>query len=207
MRERNYHSRSYHKFFEDWAERKVYDINGKLHVERVYVGNYYSSPLASNQRVAQRIIYVLLYILSIALFIASGIQDIPVNHSIIPSLAVALCIFPLAWFVFPLFRNLTAPKEMIIRQYRASSLDFIRISGITSFALAVAGLINLLFLIWGSGPVRETILCALGYFAAAGLLLGLRLWEQHLKYKVSPPRASQPEHSTVIEFESAIQRF
>lgn len=207
MRERNYHSRSYHKFFEDWAERKVYDINGKMHVERVYVGKYYCSPLTTKQRVIQRVLYVLLYILSVALFTISGIRDIPVNHATIPSLSVALCIFPLAWLVFPLLRNLTMPREMIIRQYRTSSLDLIRISGIAAFALAVASLVNLLFLVTGIGPLRETIVCALGYLAAAGFLLGLRLLEQHVKYKILPPRASRPEHSTIIEFESAVQRF
>lgn len=207
MRERNYHSRSYHKFFEDWAEKRVYDINGKQHVERVYIGKYYRSPLTTKQRIVQRGLYVFLYILSVGLFIMSGIRDIPVNHSIIPSLSVAVCIFPLAWLLFPLFRNLTVQREMIIRQYRASSLDLIRVSGITSGVLAITALINLLFLVTGNGPLGETILCAVGYLIAAGFLFILRYSEQHLKYEILPPRASRPEHSTIIEFESVRQRF
>lgn len=207
MRKRNYHSRSYHKFFEDWAELRRLDENGKIHVERVYVGKYYRSPLTIGQRIARQLLYVFLYGLSIALFVIGGIRDIPVNHSLIPSLFVAICIFPLAWLILPLFRNLTMPKEMIIRQYRAASLDLIRISGIASGALAVAALVTLLFLVTGKGWLRETVGCALCYLVAAGLLFALRFLEQRLKYEVLPPRTSRPENSTIIEFESAVQRF
>lgn len=207
MRKRNYHSRSYHKFFEDWAELKRLDENGKIHVERVYVGKYYRSPLTIGQRIARQLLYVLLYGLSIALFVMGGIRDIPVNHSLIPSLFVAICIFPLAWLILPFFRNLTMPREMIIRQYRAASLDLIRISGIASGALAVAALVNLLFLVTGNSSLWETVECALGYLVAAGLLFALRFLEQRLKYEVLPPRTSRPEYSTIIEFESAVQRF
>lgn len=175
-------------------------------VVQIY-GKYYSSPLSTKQRTVQRILYVLLYVISVALFIISGCRDIPVNHTLIPSFFVALCIFPLAWLALPLFRNLTAPKEMIIRQYRASSLDLIRVSGITAVALIVPALVNLVSLIIIDGPLLETIMCSFGYLVAAGLMFVLRFLEQHLKYKITPPRASRPEHSTIIEFESAVQRF
>lgn len=207
MRKRNYHSRSYHKFFEDWAEKKVYDINGKLRVERVYVGKYYRSPLSAKHRMIQRGIYVLLYILSVALFILGGTKDIPANHSLIPSIFVAICIFPLAMLLSPLLRNLTAPKEMIIRQYRASSLDLIRVSGIAAGALTITAIASLLFLITNSSSAWETVICALRYLFAAGFLLALNRLEQRVNYEVLPPRASRPEQSTIIEFESATQRF
>lgn len=208
MREKNYHSRSYHKFFEDWAEWKVYDENGKMHVERIYVGNYYCSPLNKRQRIVRRVLYVLLYILSVASFIMSGIRDVPVNHAMLPSLATAVCLFPLALLALPLCRYLTAPEEMIIRQYRFSSLDLIRMSGITAVTLTVAMLFDLLFLIMTDGtPVWETLFCALGYFTAAGFTFILHQLEQRLDYKILPPRTSRPENSTVIQFESAEQTF
>lgn len=208
MRDRTYHSRSYHKFFEDWAERKVYDSNGKMQVERVYIGNYYRSPLSKQKRVIRRIQYILLYALAVAFFVISGTQDVPVNHATIPSLFVAVCIFPLTVLLLPLFRNLTMPEEMIIRQYRAASLDLIRISAVSAGVLAVTALVQLLFLVvMDNSCMLETILCAAGYLIAAGGIFLLHLLERRLEYEIIPPRADRPENSTVIKFESARPRF
>lgn len=208
MHDTTRHSRSYHKFFEDWAEWKTVDKNGKIHVERVYVGNYYRSPLNKRQRLIRRIQYVLLYVLSVAAFIMSGSKDVPVNHAIVPALASAVCIFAFALLFLSLCSNLISPEEMIIRQYRASSLDLIQMSGITAIALAAAAFINILFLITvNDTSVMETIFCIVGYLAAAGFTLILHFLERCLDYKIMAPRISCPENSIVIQFESAEQRF
>lgn len=208
MQTKNHHSRSYHKFFEDWAEWKTFDECGKMRVERLYVGHYYRSPLNRSQRVLYRVLYVILYLLSVAAFVAGGIRNIPANRAMIPSIAVAVCIFALALLAFPLCRSLFAPEEMIIRQYRASSLDLIRMSGVSAAALAAAALIDLLFLVIAdASAVQETIFCALSYLAAAGFALILHLLERRLDYEIIAPRNSRPENSTVIRFESAQQQF
>lgn len=208
MRNQNHHSRSYHKFFEDWAEQRIFDENGKMHIERVYVGNYYRSPLSGGRRIARRVLYVLLYVLSVASFIKSGVKDIPANHAVVPSLTVAVCIFALALLAPPLCRNLITPEEMIVRQYRAGSLDLIRMSGVAAGALCAATVANLLFLIAvHDAPLQETLSCVLGYLVAAGFAYLLHLLEQRLDYEVLPPRVSRPENSTVIQFESFTPRF
>ena len=130
-------------------------------------------------------------------------MDIPANHALLPSLAAVVCLFTLALLALPLFQNLIAPEEMIIRQYRAASLDLIRMSGIASCVLAAAALVNLLYLlITGGASVWGTLLCVLGYLASAGFSLILHLLERHLAYTVIPPRNSRPENSTVIQYES-----
>lgn len=97
---------------------------------------------------------------------------------------------------------------MIIRQYRASSLDLIRMSGIAAISLAATALVNLLFLLIADGTsAPETLICVLGYLSGACFTLILHLLERRLNYTVIAPRNNRPENSSVIRFESAQQQF
>lgn len=201
--DKQHHSRSYHRFFEDWAEQQILDESGKIRITRVYIGKYYLNAYSSARRILQKILYAVLYLLSVTCFIFSGIQYTPVNMAVVPSAAAAICTFALAFLAFPVFYHLISPAEMIIRQYRRASLELISKSTVVASLLALAALIELVSIFFvADAPTVTTLLCALGYFLSAAFSFSLRLLEKRTPYAVLPPRVERPENSTVIQYES-----
>ena len=201
--DKQHHSRSYHRFFEDWAEQQILDEHGKICITRIYVGNYYLNAYSKAYQIFQEILYAVLYLLSVICFVFSGIQYTPVNMAILPSAAAAICTFALAFLAFPVFYNLFSPAEMIIRQYRRASLELISKSTFVASVLALAALVELVSLFFISdAPIKTTLSCVLGYILSAAFSFSLRLLEKRTPYAVLPPKAERPENSTVIQYES-----
>lgn len=201
--DKQYHSRSYHRFFEDWAEQQIEAENGKIQIKRVYVGKYFLNAYSKPRWILQKILYVVLFLLCAACFVFGGVQNTPVNMALVPSAAVAVCIFALALLAFPVFHNVLSPAEMIIRQYRHASLDLISKSTAAALLLAATALIEAASLFFLSeAPTGTTLLSALGFLLSAAFAFSLGLLEKATPYAVLPPKAARPENSTVIQYES-----
>jgi hypothetical protein len=197
-----HHSRLYHKFFEDWAELKILDENGSCHLERTYVGKFYRSPLRGNRRIIWKLLYLSLFLLAASFFIFGGIQDVPANHAFFPSLLTAVSIFSLAVLFWSLCCNITAPQEMIIRQYRASSIELISRSRLCCECLLLTALFILIVSLHEQEEILlRSILCILCHLFAAGFSLLISVLEKKLSYQIMPPRAVRPENSTLIRYE------
>ena len=64
-----WHSRSYHNHFMGYSEQYQIDEKGKHKIVRTYTGNYYEANHTVRQKLLSRILYLLLFGVSISLFL------------------------------------------------------------------------------------------------------------------------------------------
>lgn len=111
--------KSYHRYFEGFSERKVWDEKKKrFRVERYYSGEYYQAQISDEERKRLKQEFLAGYIGAILLFLIAATRNVPGNASlitVIPTLVILVC---LIWQISPLVGYLRGPKLLIARQYR-----------------------------------------------------------------------------------------
>lgn len=195
------HSRAYHRYFENYAEKEITTPEGKRLLQRVYVGKYYRVELDAAVLKRQRLRILGLSLLSLAGYFAGALRC---AVSALPAVAIATML-PLVFALFfgsAVFSRLTAPEEMEIRCYRDSSENLLRFS----MALLISLLICLATTLAGSlfssrYTLREAILSLLCYAAAAVAAFFVWQTEQKTPYTVLPPKQERPEESSPIRYE------
>jgi hypothetical protein len=198
-----YHSRSYHRYFEDWAENVTTDKGGAPVIERIYVGSYYSANLSKARRVLRKILYAALYLAAAALYGFTSTRNTDVNMMSYASAPIVLSFPVLLGLAISLYFNLAAPAEMIVRQYRDASITFSRVCLAAFVLLGLSSLTSLLYLtLTPDAPIRQTLLCGGGYLLSALAVFVIWRLEKALAYTILPPRAERPENSTILSYES-----
>ena len=183
------HSRAYHRYFEDYAERQTMDESGRLAIERVYVGRYYRVNLSGRALRRQKV-----------LFLLSGVT-LQVSAVGLAAIATMAALLSLLWLAVPVFHRLTAPREMEVRTWRESSAS-LRHAGagaaVCLFACAGASLAAA-FLVPGYSRL-ETALGVLPYVLSGAFSLGIHILERRTDYEVLPPKNQRPEGSSPIRY-------
>lgn len=201
MAKTQYHSRAYHRYFEGFAERKYYDEKEKMRIDRVYVGNYYRRNVSDKHHKILRIQYVVMYILSLAAFLFAGTRGTELNTVIYVYIPVTLSLLAMLCLLIPLFYNLTAPREMIIRTYRDSSERLITVSMCAAVLQVINALTTMIGMVCIPGQVGLNQFLSIGGFLVSAIIL-LWLWqtERCLEYETLPPRNARPPLSSVVKF-------
>lgn len=84
---KQYHSRSYHRYFENYAEKEVLKPGGGYEIQRVYVGNYYKADLTDSENRRSKLTILILYLLTLTGYFAlAGFcrQSVPQPASPLP---------------------------------------------------------------------------------------------------------------------------
>lgn len=195
-----FHSRSYHCFFEDWAEVQRTDENGHTKIERVYVGTWYIHPLQKIQKALLLTGYFLGWLLSLALFIWGASQPFEINSIWYVTIFEAAAAAALFWMFISLFHYMAAPQKMTINSYRSSSSS-LRNSALTSAAsLAVtsaATIIRTLISLPDSDGKRW--LCAASFLLSGILCFIINQIENRIQYNEELSDQIPPEGSSMIE--------
>lgn len=184
-----WHSRSYHRFFEGYSEVTVPKTNGKGYkIQRIYTGDYFRQELTKKQRVLLRLLYLGLYIGAVFLFISSATSPISLNTTWYVVIAQVICVPFLFWLglVF-FFFYLPAHQDMTIHDYRSSSPPLMRSALGASLSLAVAAfavLVNIL--INPSQASTAGYLCFFQYLVSGLLLFGINRVEKKVNYGIVP---------------------
>lgn len=201
MAKKQHHSSAYHRYFEGFAERKCYDENGIAHIERVYVGNYYRRNISNRHHKLLKAQYAVLYLLSMAAFLFAGTRGTQLNAVVYVYIPVVLALAAMLYLIFPLFYNLTAPREMMIRSYRDSSEKLIRVSMCAAVLQVISALATIIGMFCIPGQVGpQQFLSVAGFLAGAGLLLWIWQTERCVEYETLPPKNARPERSSVIKY-------
>lgn len=195
------HSRSYHRYFENYAEKEVLEPGGRYRIQRVYVGKYYRVDLTDGQLRRQRMVILILFLLCGTGYLAGALLSrvsaaAPVALATMPPLIAGV------FLAIAVFYRLTVPREMEIRSYRDSSENLIT----RSLTMAVCMLICLGATLLGSlllpgfslGETLPTLLCYLVSLLSAWKL---RLIEGRTPYLTLEPKQERPEESSPIRFE------
>lgn len=197
LAKRQYHSGPYRRYFKDYAEKQVVEPDGRLRIERIYVGRYYMRKLSPRQRLLRKALYAVLYLAACALFLHAAVENAAVNRTwfvVVPSTLSLLSFF---WLLVPVFFYMTAPKEMVVRTYKDSSGNLIRLSLITAILLSVTAAAAVVRALTAGGELSAFV--AAGQYIAAGAILFCLCWlEKRQPYEVLPPTNRRPEKSVVI---------
>ncbi|MCC8102949.1 MAG: hypothetical protein LIP11_12075 [Clostridiales bacterium] len=183
MEEEAWHSKSYHKYFEGYAEQKKTMPNGKQKIVRVYVGDYHSQNLTRKQGVCLRILYAAFFALSVLCFFLAAKNRTEGNFFWLSAISHAAAGGLYLWVFYGLVNYLMTGRDMTINDYRTSSLVLMKATVAEAAALASSGLVALLwFLI--CDHTLSGLLNAVLFFLAGGCVLAVRFLEQKVEYTV-----------------------
>lgn len=195
-----FHSRTYHRHFEDWAEVQRAEDDGHVHIERVYVGTYYISSLSRRKQVLLKIGFVLAWLTIIALFIAGAVQQTEANSLWYVTVFEAVATASLFWMLIALVHYLTAPEKKTINDYRSSSLSVQNSSILATAALFLTALFTLIQkMIHFQDASGKQWLSIVVFLLAGVLCFGVNRVEKRAPYAEIPSDREAPEGSIVID--------
>lgn len=195
------HSHSYHRYFENYAEKEVLLPGGGHTIQRVYVGKYYRADISDEQLRRQKKTVGLLFFGVLASYLAGALTAVV---SAVPF--VAICTMPplvaLLLLGISVFYRLTVPREMEIRAFRdssdnlrRSSMGFILCIAVCFAATLVGCLIVPLF------TLAETVPSLLFYLLSAVSAGKIYLTEKNTPYITLLPKHERPSESSPIRYE------
>ena len=176
-------SRAYERHFEGYLETPQ-EIPGRKRSKsvRTYVDSFWIQNLPSKQRIGYRILFVILFLLSLPPFLYSTTRPIDANTLWFVTLPQALSLFALAWSALCLYRYCTAPQKMTVRQYRQAVMHFHHSSCTAWVALAFLTISYLILALNTSVDCTQALLCALLCLSSCLCVLAVFLAEHRVKY-------------------------
>lgn len=195
------HSRSYHRYFENYAEKEVLSPQGGYTIQRVYVGEYYKADLPDDTLRRQKRQIGVLYLLCLAGYILGALLSRVSAVSFVAVLTMPPLI-ALLFFAVAVFYRLIAPREMEIRTWRDSSRNLR--TGAMAFLICMglcfsATLIGCLAVPGYSLPeTLPSLICYLLAAAGAGRIYRI---EKNTHYQILEPKQERPAESSPIRYE------
>jgi len=192
-----WHSKAYHRFFEDYSEFTIPNPNGKGYkIRRVYAGNTYRQDLTKVQWVLLRVLYVALFLCVGYLFLSSAVLPLTSNSTWYVTLPQAVSLPFMFWIVITFFSYLPAELDMTIHGYRSSSLALQKATLGSAICLGVTALGTLIFMLANPSDEPLSVLrCTLSFFAGGLITLGMYWIERKVKYFIIPSENRPPDHS------------
>jgi hypothetical protein len=181
-------------------EQLVEKGGGKKHIERVYVGDYYSQDLSARQDLAIRFLYFVLYALSSASFLIASIRSTGSNRTFVVQFICFLTLLGLvALFVF-LCAYVFSPKRMTVWEYYAGPLRVRTCSLIIVLLMGGNAVAVLMFiLIANSADVQNEIVNIAAYLAAVALMFVMYCMEKNIRYEVTASSAKEMHGAYYID--------
>ena len=182
---RPWHSRSYQREFEGFAEREITGPNGRRKIERVYVGNYYELDAAPGRRRLLKWTHVVFSVAAAVFFALSSTAEAPCNYSRLVAFFQAVEVLGLVWMLWLSLRNLFTRPRMILRTYRGTSRAILLWSRITAGAACFNGALSLLFtFLHFEESLGKGLLCVLWHVLSAAMMFLIYTIEKDQKYRV-----------------------
>ena len=184
-------SRAYERHFEGYVETPQ-PVSGKKRSKsvRTYVDSIWVQDLTPKGRVLLRVLYAVLYLISLPPFLYSATRVIPANMVWYVTLPQAFSVFALGWTALNLYRYLTLPPVMTVRQHRLGVLWLRRTGCAAWIALALCAVTYAVHAVVEYN--RMNTLCALFTLFSSACLFALFLVERSVLYTEQPnPNATE----------------
>lgn len=185
-------NRRYHNHFRGYTEIRHVDEYGRSHIERVYTSPWTVMDVSDGKYWAVRIAFILLALVSAALFIIAMAQDIPGNKH----WTVAIPGFPTIVFLILLFVRVggfcAVPRKMTLWDFESSSKRLRRMTLIAMCFELVTGLALIVFALVTQQEVGRTLLS--GFLDVLAAVCTGAIWfiEKRLPYKEVPNETPVP---------------
>lgn len=176
-------SRAYERHFEGYVEHAE-AVPGQKRAKsvRTYVDSYWTQECSLKKRRGFRVLFVALYLISLAPFLYSATRILAANMVWFVTLPQAFSVFFLGWTALCLYRYCTAPLEMTVRQHRLSVTHFHRASCFSWIALVLLALTYLIHALIFAAERTQTLLCAGLCLLSSLCILALFLTERTVRY-------------------------
>lgn len=196
-----YHSRSYHREFEGYAEREYLDKRGRTRIERIYVGQYYQLDSSDTGRRFLKITHMALWLCMLLFFLLGATVDSGSNRAWYVVVFEAVDIVLLFRLALKVLGMPGVPKRMEIRQYRRVTSELVLDTGITvvSFGITAVGCLLYLLTHLDSASVSDELWTMCFYVVCGFIAFFERYVEKKQKYIVIPNQTELTEDITIIE--------
>lgn len=195
------HSHSYHRYFENYAEKEILLPGGGRTIQRVYVGKYYRADISEQQLRRQKISFALLFLCVLAGYFA-GALTAGVSAVSFVALATMPPLVALLFLGIAIFYRLTVPREMEIRAFRDSSYNLQRSSIVFFICMVICFVASLAgCLLISLFPLGENLFSLLCYLISGAASLKIHLMEKNTPYQSLLPRNERPSESSPIRYE------
>lgn len=194
-----WHSRSYHKYFEGYTEYYERDSSGKDHLKRLYTGKYYMQCLSVPRRLLLRLLYTILFIISVVLFSYTAVENTDFNYLWYVSASYALCIPFYFWTFMRLTAYIFAPKKMKIYTYKSTSLAIKKSTLYLISFLCLSCVINIVYQLLNLQFSAVNIFALIRLAIACVCITAIRIIEARVEYRMEINKTVAPVNGTVIE--------
>lgn len=183
-----HHSTRYHDFFEGYAEARVPNQDGKgSHIERVYMGDYYRQNVSDGRRIALRLLYVGLYLLSAALFVYGMEQRVRSNLALFVAAPGLLSVLVYVLMLPILISYVTQPRDMTVWGYRSSSKRLKKLSLVAAALVLTTAVTVIAYCMWDiQDDIGSELMCIVCYVLSSVCMGGIGLVERTVDYTTAP---------------------
>lgn len=193
--------KAYHRFFEGYSERKVWDEEHHRYIiESYYSGDYHQAQIPAEEKKRHKREYLIGYVCAVLLFIIVCTRPTVSSASLIPVFPTLTVCLGMLWQLPSLVSYLNMPDLLILRQYRERR-NFMYLSmGLAFFCALCVG--TRLFCM----ALYQTLSDPLEWVALAGLALDAGIFyrtyrtEKGIFYLRIPNEAKIPEDAYDISF-------
>lgn len=162
-----YHSRAYHRHFEDYEEVVEPGKNPKKKkIRRIYTGVYYIPQMTRAQYIRQKALYGFLYALALALFIACAAVSPGGDEPWYVVIPIAVSFLTFLALLRYLIQYLTAKRKLTVGEYNEGPVSMRRSALVCAACVATAAIIKAVAAVFGPAEAR-----GMEAASAGGLLL------------------------------------
>lgn len=195
----DHHSRAFRRHFKDHAEYLVEDEDGHTEVVRVYLGTWYIPSLSEDERKKERGLLLLLFAISVVLFLIAVFQTVPANRFWFVSVTQVAAIAAFAYTGFGLANYLPAGSRLTVTEYEKGSVRF-RIGSISAGVVLI--LYSLLYMICAvlfRGVAGSLFLCAILTLGSAFSILFANRLHSKVTFTEEKSKETVPDGAQRIE--------
>lgn len=186
--------RTYHRYFEGYSERKVWDSGSqRFRLETYYSGDYYRAQVSDEERTGRKREYAAGYACAVLIFLFAATRRTLSAASLITAFPTLIILLGLMWQLPSLITYVRMKELLIMREYRERK-NFMSLSmGLSCFFLlgAAAHLGSSVFL-GSAADVWEWVTVA-GHLADAAVFYRIYVREKSLVYLLVPNEAKIPD--------------
>lgn len=197
--DKGWHSKAYHRYFEGYTELEETDEKGKTVIKRVYVGDYYRLDLPKAKRISLRVVYAGLIMLTAALFWFAASRPVGANMTWYFAIVQMVGVCMIGLLGVNLLSHCTAPRDMTVGDWKASSGKLKRNSAYTAATMELLALLTLAYLLINGENWRIHLLCVALYAVAGLSALVLNRFEANAPYLTYRSTEEAPEDGSYID--------
>lgn len=180
-------SRAYRRYFQDYVEIPAVQSDGKVKIQRTYVGKYYQQEIPVWKRIIVRIGYIALMATAFGLYFRSGLADLPCNRVWYVTLFQAISVSCMIYAIVGLGEYLVSFGRLTIGEYRSVTKKMRR----APYCAAAAVWLTMIasagsFLLAPQERPESWMWFLLDYLLAGGLLMLIPTVDRRIPYSVSP---------------------